>query len=98
MTQCDIPKKIQAQKPVVMSCGDDGSIYIWDIETGKNLKDIKWHTNSVKGLSACLIPSSKTLASQMVIASCGWDKTAMIHILDDTLAEPEEAGCTCVLS
>lgn len=99
MTQQENLKlQLRVKSPTVLSCGDDGSVFVWSVESGKVLKDLKWHSNSVKGITAAMIPSSGAVKAEMVIASCGWDKNAIIHDLDLTLNTDEENGGCCSIS
>ncbi len=47
------------------SGGDDGTLILWNLWTGKPVKEIKGHVNSIKGLSTCLLtlPASSSSPS-----------------------------------
>ena len=44
-----------ADVPTLVTASDDGSLFIWNLETGKLLKETKGSANCVKGISSSLV-------------------------------------------
>ena len=91
--------------PIVLSsASDDGSLFIWNLETGKPLKETKGSANCVEGISSSLVltavRSNPPPPSLMLVASstCGWEKSVQVFDLDEALGEDQPQACKCVLS
>lgn len=60
----------------IISCSDDGSVSLWNIESGENLHYLKCHSAAVN--SICLMNSKRTLLSG------GKDNKIIVYDLDQT--------------
>jgi WD40 repeat protein len=52
---------------MLASAGEDRTIHLWDVVTGKEIKTLTGHTNRIRSISFSL--------NGQILASSGWDKT-----------------------
>jgi WD40 repeat protein len=87
--------KVSANTPIVMSGSEDGSVILWSLETGKAVKEMKGHVNSIKGLASALVESAPGVYDrEMLAVTCGWDKQIHFFDIDDTI-NADDSGCKC---
>jgi WD40 repeat protein len=102
---------VPPNSPLIVSCGDDSTVKVWNLENGKLVKSFKWHHVSVRGVDASnLFSSSDDTSSDgssvtttynpgiVMIASCGWDKMIHFHNLDELLSANDTLCDSCCIA
>jgi len=96
-----INSKIALGKPIIISCSEDASVRLWDVTNGKQIKKLKWHKVSVRGVDVMTMVHNNVVNLHnnshhhgiSLIATCGWDKNIQIHELQNALNSKEETYC-----
>ena len=97
-----INSKIALGKPIIISCSEDASVRLWDVTNGKQIKKLKWHKVSVRGVDVMTMVHNNNVNLHnnshhhhgiSLIATCGWDKNIQIHELQNALNSKEESYC-----
>ena len=92
-------KDIAAGTPIVVSSGDDGTVRVWNLTTGKNIRILHWHRVNIKSMDVKSFKysheghNSEEPTITGFVASCGWDKTVQIHSVDEALTTKESTCC-----
>ena len=94
------PSLLPPGTPVVLSGGDDCTVRVWSLQTGKVVRNFKWHSVNVRSLDAAVLFSSADKADATgsfnpgaaLVASVGWDRTLRINNIDEAL---QDGGGNC---
>jgi WD40 repeat protein len=98
------PVKIGEYTPLVICGTEDGTKWVWNMDTGKLIKSTHGHANGIKGLASAMFPlcignGSFGKAHEVLVVSCGWDKAMHTFSLDDFIgSEGPGYGCGCSVS
>ena len=88
--------KTAVNTPIVISGSEDGAVILWSLETGKPIKEIKGHVNSIKGLATSLVEATPGVYDrEMLVVTCGWDKTVHFFDVDDSINTEDSGFCKC---
>mmetsp|Transcript_19549 Transcript_19549/g.28119 ORF Transcript_19549/g.28119 Transcript_19549/m.28119 type:complete len:733 (-) Transcript_19549:182-2380(-) len=87
---------------VIVSCGEDRTVRLWNVLEEKQVAILKQHRGSVKGVSVApvKIPTSDTNTppvSMMLMATCSWDKSVIYYDFASVLKKTSSNSC-CILS
>jgi len=104
------PSLLPPGAPVIVSCADDCTVRVWNLETGKLARTFKWHSVNVRAVDAAVVFCSTDRGDDgsqepvpynpgvAMVASCGWDRMVRMHNLDEILNEQESLCASCSLS
>lgn len=99
-----VPSLLPPGAPVIVSCADDCTVRVWNLETGKLARTFKWHSVNVRALDTAVVFCSSDRGEDdtynpgvAMVASCGWDRTVRMHNLDEILNEQESFCASCSL-
>ena len=84
---------------LVVSCGEDRTIRVWNVLEEKQMVVSKQHKGSVKGISALPVKmkaADGTTGSAMLLVTCSWDKSVMFYDLDNLLKKDTKQVCCTV--
>ena len=87
------PSLLPPGTPVVLSGGDDCTVRVWSLQSGKVVRNFKWHSVNVRSLDTAVLFSSADKVSvgssfnpgAALVASVGWDRVLRINNIDEAL-------------
>jgi WD40 repeat protein len=92
-------KKESTASFVVVSCGEDRTLRLWNVLEEKQMVVSKLHKGSVKGVSLGAVRMKTVdgiVGSAMLMATCSWDKSVLFYDFDNLLISKQSESCCTV--